>query len=96
MTKFGTEKIPIEMIKELAQKHKVLRKQAGLTQRELATRSGVSLGSIKRFELTGQIALESLVKLSQILNRIHDFDLILNPNNTLKDIDKLFSERTKI
>jgi transcriptional regulator with XRE-family HTH domain len=32
---------------ELAHRHKKLRKQAGYTQSELASRSGVSLGSLK-------------------------------------------------
>ena len=36
------------------------RKKAGLTQLELSDRSGVSYGSIKRFERTGKISLESL------------------------------------
>lgn len=96
MTKFGVEKKPFDILKELAEKHRVLRKQAGLTQSELAKRSGVSLGSIKRFELTGQISLESLLKLIQILNRLNDFELILNSDNNLKNIEKLFSDRTKI
>ncbi|MEI7977791.1 MAG: helix-turn-helix transcriptional regulator [Bacteroidota bacterium] len=96
MTKFGVEKTTFDLLTDLAQKHKVLRKQAGLTQTELAKRSGVSLGSIKRFELTGQISLESLLKSVQVLNRISDFELILNLNDNLMQIDKLFSNRTKI
>jgi hypothetical protein len=96
MTKFGLEKTTFDLLTDLAQKHKVLRKQAGLTQTELAKRSGVSLGSIKRFELTGQISLESLLKSVQVLNRISDFELILNLNDNLMQIDKLFSNRTKI
>lgn len=96
MTKFGVEKKPFDILKDLAEKHRVLRKQAGLTQSELAKRSGVSLGSLKRFELNGQISLESLLKLAHILNRIGDFELILNTDDNLKNIDKLFSDRTKI
>jgi len=95
MLQFGIEKKPYDFLKELALKHKVIRKQARLTQSELAKRSGVSLGSIKRFELTGQISLESLLKLVQILNRINDFELILRPVENLKEIDKLFSDKTR-
>ena len=95
MTRFGVEKNTYDFLSDLAQKHKVLRKQVGMTQSELAKRSGVSLGSIKRFEHTGQISLESLLKSVQILNRLSDFELILNPNNNLNHIDKLFSNRTK-
>ena len=96
MTKFGVEKKPFDVLKELAEKHKLLRKQAGLSQSELAKRSGVSLGSIKRFELTGQVSLESLLKSVHILNRLSDFELILNSDDNVKNIDKLFSDRTKI
>ena len=96
MAKFGIEKKPFDILEELAEKHRVLRKQAGLSQSELAKCSGVSLGSLKRFELTGQISLESLLKLAHILNRIGDFELILNTDDNLKNIDKLFSDRTKI
>lgn len=95
MARFGIEKKPYDILEELAQKHKALRKQAGLTQSELAKRSGVSFGSIKRFELTGQISLESLLKSVQVLNRLSDFELILNPAEKLKNIDQLFSDRTR-
>ena len=93
--KFGIEKKPYDFLKELALRHKTIRKQVGLTQTELAKRSGVSLGSIKRFELTGQISLESLLKLVQILNRINDFELILKPTGNLEEIEKLFSDKTR-
>ncbi len=96
MGKFGIDKKPSDILEDLALKHKTLRKQSGLTQGELARRSGVSLGSIKRFELSGQISLESLLKLAQILNRINDFELILKPTENLKEIDKLFSDKTRI
>jgi transcriptional regulator with XRE-family HTH domain len=96
MGKFGIEKNPSDILEDLALKHKTLRKQTGLTQSELAKRSGVSLGSIKRFELTGQISLVSLLKLAQILNRINDFELIFKPTENLKEIDKLFSDKTRI
>ena len=95
MAKFGIEKNPYDFLKEIALKHKALRKQAGLTQSILARRSGVSLGSIKRFELTGQISLESFLKLVQILDRLNDFELILKPVENLKGIDKLFSDKTR-
>lgn len=96
MRKFGIDKKPSDILEDLALKHKTLRKHAGLTQGELASRSGVSLGSIKRFESSGQISLESLLKLAHILNRINDFELIFKPTENLKEIDKLFSDKTRI
>jgi len=61
----------------------------------LAKRSGVSLGSIKRFELTGQISLESLLKLAHVLNRLNDFELIFKSLDNLEKIEKLFSDNTR-
>ena len=95
MAKFGIHKKPSDFLEEIAQRHKTIRKQAGFSQTELAKRSGISLGSLKRFETTGQISLESLMKLSEILNHLNDFDLILKPLDNLKDIEKLFSDKTR-
>ncbi len=52
---------------ELASRFKVYRKKAKLTQLQLADRSGVSYGTIKRFERTGKISLESLWMLTSAL-----------------------------
>lgn len=41
-----------------------LRRRKKISQKELAARSGVSLGSLKRFEQTGEISLQSLTKLA--------------------------------
>jgi transcriptional regulator with XRE-family HTH domain len=71
----------------------MLRKQTGYTQSELARRSGVSLGSLKRFETTGQISLESLFLLIDVLGRLDDFDMILKPIENLKEIERLFSDK---
>ncbi len=95
MLKFGLNKKPSDVLEEIAQRHKALRKQAGFTQSQLALRSGVSLGSLKRFETTGQISLESLLKLAEILDRLPDFDLLLNPGEDLGKVEKLFSDKTR-
>lgn len=93
--KFGLNKKPVDVLQEIAQRHKVLRKQWGFSQSELARRSGVSLGSLKRFETTGQISLESLLLLADVLNRLNDFDAIFRPIDNLEAIEKLFSDKTR-
>lgn len=95
MGKYGTIKKPYDYLAEIAKRHKALRRQAGFSQSELARRSGVSLGSLKRFESTGQISLESLLKLAELLQRLPDFDLILKPAENLDAIEKLFSDKTR-
>ena len=44
------------------------RKRRGISQQQLSDESGVSYGSLKRFETTGQISLLSLTKLAMALD----------------------------
>ncbi|MDZ4668708.1 MAG: helix-turn-helix transcriptional regulator [bacterium] len=93
--RFGVDKIPSDLLIDIASNHRTLRKQMGYSQSELARRSGVSLGSLKRFELSGQISLESLLKLAHLLGHLNDFEKLLNPIPNLSEIEKLFSDKTR-
>ena len=53
-----------EMNKKLADRVSQIRKRRKISQKELAEKSGVSLGSVKRFETSGQISLVSLTKIA--------------------------------
>ena len=57
-----------DVCEHIALQLRALRKAKGLTQNELAEKSGVSFGSIKRFERTSQISLVSLSKIAIALN----------------------------
>ena len=48
----------------LAKRVQEIRKRRSLSQEQLAAVSGVSFGSIKRFENTGEISLKSLTKIA--------------------------------
>ncbi len=52
----------------LAGRLRQIRKRRGISQQELSDESGVSYGSLKRFETTGQISLLSLTKLAMALD----------------------------
>ena len=80
---------------ELVSKHQLLRKKHGISQLELAKKSGVSFGSIKRFETTGQISLVSLLKLAYFFNRLADFNTVFLIDADLGKIEKLFSNTTR-
>ena len=56
-----------EMNEKLAQRVRNIRKRKNFSQQELSKRSGVSYGSIKRFETTGMISLLSLTKIAVAL-----------------------------
>jgi transcriptional regulator with XRE-family HTH domain len=91
MLSFSIDKNPFQIRHELAQKVKFLRKQKKYSQQELAQRSNVSLGSYKRFERSGQISLEALLRIVFILDRLEEFDKLLIPNHLI-EIEKLFKE----
>ena len=93
MNRYSVSKLPKDILNDTAQKHRALRKQRKLSQAELAERSGVSLGSLKRFERTGQISFESLLKLAHILGRLPEFEKLFEPMEDLKKIERLFSDK---
>lgn len=65
-----------EIMLDIAEKEKKIRKQLKITQEQLAKKSGVSLGSLKRFEKSGEISLKNLLKIAFILDKQTDFDNI--------------------
>jgi len=70
---------PQEMQKVIARLVRDLRLALNLSQQTLSEKSGVSYGSLKKFEQTGQISLESLLKLAVVLGRIDDFKALFEP-----------------
>ena len=70
-------KTPKDIRLDIAAKAKERRLALNISQKELAERSGVSLGSVKRFETSGLISLSSLLELALVLGRLPDFDALL-------------------
>ena len=56
-----------ELDQKLARRVRNIRKRRSISQEKLAQMSGVSYGSIKRFEASGQISLISLTKIAMAL-----------------------------
>jgi len=65
---------PDETAQHLAKKVRELRLARNWKQATLAERSGVTQASLRRFERTGQISLQSLLKLAFALGRLSDFE----------------------
>ena len=78
---FLNQKTPNEIAKSLADKIKEHRKKLKISQEMQSKKSGVSLGSIKRFETKYEISLQSFKKIAIAL----DLD---------KDIETLFTQKT--
>ena len=71
-----------EKLLSYADEIRKIRKSKHISQSQLATMSNVSFGSIKRFEQTGEISFNSLIKICNVL-RINIELFNLNP--TLKN-----------
>jgi len=63
-----TQKTPREINAIIAARIRSIRKRQKLSQEKLSEKSGVSLGSVKRFERSGDISLISLTKIAIALN----------------------------
>jgi transcriptional regulator with XRE-family HTH domain len=87
---------PKEVMGILASHAKAARLALGLTQAGLGSRSGVSLGSIKRFERTGQVSLESLLKIATVLGNLENFTHVFaTKNKALPGLDVLMKVTKK-
>ena len=80
-----------ELDQKLAQRVRNIRKRRSISQERLASMSGVSYGSIKRFEASGQISLISLTKIAMALDIADD---IRNLFTTVpyRDIQEVINE----
>ncbi len=58
------ETTPGDINKKIAERIRAIRKRRKISQKELGEKSGVSLGSVKRFEQSGEISLFSLTKIA--------------------------------
>ncbi|MDE3016766.1 MAG: XRE family transcriptional regulator [Pseudomonadota bacterium] len=82
-----------EIMQDIAARAKARRLALNLTQMGLEDRSGVSLGTIKHFEHTGKIALESLLKLSLALDCLQDFEQAFAARATMpQSLDDLLKQ----
>ena len=80
-----------ELDQKLAQRVRIIRKRRSISQEKLASMSGVSYGSIKRFEMTGKISLLSLTKIAMALDIAGELRDIFT-NVPYKDIQELINE----
>ena len=85
---------PQEMQKRIADKTRAKRLALDLSQQTLSEKSGVSYGVLKKFERTGQISLESLLKLALVLGSMGTFDALSTPDKpeAALSLDELMQE----
>ena len=80
-----------ELDQKLAQRVRNIRKRRSISQEKLASMSGVSYGSVKRFEMTGKISLLSLTKIAMALDIAGELRDIFT-DVPYKDIQEVINE----
>lgn len=61
------QKTPGELQTLIAERVRTIRRRRKISQKKLSELSGVSLGSVKRFEQSGEISFLSLIKIATAL-----------------------------
>jgi len=84
---------PEDTLKEIARTIKEQRLIANMTQAELSERSNVPLPTLRKFEATGKISLESFIKIAFVLGLNERILNALKPNNKkATSMDELLKE----
>ena len=83
---------PKALAQGIAKRVRARRLELNLTQSALAKRSGVSLGSLQRFENQAEISLKSLLKLAVALDATAEFKQLFSKVN-YQHIDEVIASQ---
>ena len=83
---------PHAIAAKLAMKLRKLRLSQNMTQETLSKMSGVSLGSLKRFENKHKISLEHLLQLALALDALEAFHKLFQENH-YRSIDEIINKK---
>jgi transcriptional regulator with XRE-family HTH domain len=88
---------PFETSQALAKSARDKRLSLNLSQQSLSENSGVSYSVIKKFELTGKISLESLLKIAAALGCLSNFLEIFKNHISLEStsLDELMKQKIR-
>lgn len=93
------EELPLQFVTyyekqlEIAKRFRSIRKNKKVSQQRLSVISGVSYASIRRFEKSGNISLESLVKLALALQLYDDLDNLFKREYKYKSIEEIINDQ---
>ena|ERR1035437_41261 len=85
----------LDVCKSIASRVKSRRLELNLTQNGLAARAGVNIETYRKFERTGEISLQNLVKLAIALDMTTDFNTLF-VQKQYQSLDDLLNAETSI
>jgi transcriptional regulator with XRE-family HTH domain len=75
---------PHDLLMQIALRAREKRLALNLTQSSLSKSSGVSFSVIKKFESTGKISIESLLKIALILDSLNEFNELFSAKSMVE------------
>ncbi len=85
---------PRAIAENIAKRLKLRRLELNITQKELANKSGVSYGSVKRFESISEISLKNLLMIAVVLNSTEEFNKLFSKQQ-YNSIDEIINDSEK-
>ena len=86
---------PSDVMQRTAQRAKALRLEQNITQQELADKVGIAVGTVKRFEKTGEIQFNHLLRIALVLGKLEDFSNIFAVNDVPASLYNLKVEKVR-
>ncbi len=85
---------PVEMAQAIAERCRRRRLALGFTRFQLAERAGVSSASLKRFERTGNVSFDALIRLAIALDATEGFDQLFS-KKSYQSLEEVIGEPTR-
>ena len=86
---------PSDVMQRTAQRAKALRLEQNITQQELADKVGIAVGTVKRFEKTGEVQFNHLLRIALVLGRLDDFKTLFAGNDVPTSLYDLKAEKVR-
>lgn len=86
-----------DLLTHIAGQAQAKRLSLNLSRKSLSERSGVSESVLKKFERTGKISLESLIKIAFVLDAVEEFQALFKPTppENFLSLDELLKDKTR-
>jgi len=89
---------PAAIAKGIRNRMRERRLELNLTQKGLADKAGVSLGSLKRFETSSEISLKHLLMIAVVLDATEEFGALFSKPQyqSIKEVIKLTTKKKRV
>ncbi len=79
---------PGDVARAVAERARARRVALGFTQEDVAERSGVNIWTLRRFEASGKLAFDALIRLAVVLDAVDGFGFLF-PEPEFRNLDEV-------